>query len=334
MAKFLKKRWFWILLIVIILGLFLYQTVNSANNSKTNKKSYTVKKEDLSETLSLSGKIDAEEKAVLRFPSSGKLAWVGVREGDYVKKYQMLASLDQRQVKKTLEKYLYDYSKERNDFEESNKVTYPDGAVNDTIKRILEKNQYDLNKAVLDVELQNIALEYSYLYTPIEGIVTRVDAPYAGVNITPAQAEFEVVNPQTLFFSATADQTEVVELKKDMTGEVIFDSWPEDKIKCHIYWIGYSPKEGETGTVYELKGKLSSKKDFRLGMTGDMSFVTKERKNIIAVPTSYLKKDKKGSYAMVENKSGLKKRYIETNGEIDSKTEITSGLSPGEKIYD
>lgn len=334
MVKFIKKRWIWLLLALLIIGGIVYQSINSANASKKKKSEYTIKKEDLSEVLSLSGKIDAQEKVILRFQSSGKLTWVGVKEGDYIKKYQGIASLDQRQMKKTLEKYLYDYSKERNDFEEDMQKTYPSGAVTDTIKRILEKNQYDLNKAVLDVELQNITLEYSYLYTPIEGVVTRVDAPFPGVNITPAQAEFEIVNPNTLYFSATADQTEIIELRKDMEGKIIFDSFPDDEILGKIIWLGYSPKEDESGTVYEIKLNFSSNKQFRLGMTGDINFTTKERKDIIAIPTTYIKKDKKGSYVMVEEKSIPKKRYIKTNGEIDSKTEVKSGLSVGEKIYD
>lgn len=225
-GKFIKTRWYLIgLFFVIFFVAFNFQ--KSKVNSQKDKQLYKVKKETLRETLSLSGEIDADEKATLRFQTSGRLAWVGVKEGDYVKKYQTIASLDQRSLRKTLEKHLRDYMKERWDFEEDKNVTYKDMPLTDTIKRILEKNQFDLDKAVLDVELQNIALEYSTLWTPIEGVVTRIDAPFAGVNITPAQAEFEIVNPKTIYFSATAEQADVVNLKEGLKGKIIFDAFPE-----------------------------------------------------------------------------------------------------------
>ena len=334
MVKFIKKRWKLLLLLLLIIGGVIYLSVSSANAKKKKKNQYTIKKEDLSEVLSLSGKIDAEEKVTLRFQTSGRLAWVGVKQGDYVKKYQGIASLDQRSLKKELEKSLRDYSKERWDFDEDRSVTYKDKPLTESVRRILEKNQFDLEKAVLDVELDAITLEYSYLYTPIEGVVTRIGSPYAGVNITATQAEFEIVNPNTIYLSVTADQTEIVELKKDMEGQIIFDSFPDDEIIGKVAWFGYSPKEGESGTVYEVRVKFETNKPFRLGMTGDINFTTKQRKNIIAIPTTYIKKDKKGNYVMVEEQNILKKRYIETNGEIDSKTEVESGLSVGEKIYD
>ncbi len=70
--------------------------------SKTNIKTDTarVKRGNLEEKLIISGLIDAEEKVTLRFQTSGRLSWVGVKEGDLVKKYQGIATLDQREIKK------------------------------------------------------------------------------------------------------------------------------------------------------------------------------------------------------------------------------------------
>ena len=336
MVKFLKKRWYILLIAIVVIGIVIFKQTDS-HNKETVLKSYRVKRENIEETLALSGEINAKEKAVLRFQTSGRLTWVGVKEGDYVKKYQGIASLDQRQTRKTLEKYLYDYSKERNDFEESKQVTYPGGAVSDTIKRILEKNQYDLNKAVLDVELQNITLEYSYLYTPIEGVVTKLGSPFAGVNITPAQAEVEIVNPKTIYFSATADQNDVVKIKSGMKGKIIFDSYPDEEIEGIINYIAFAPKTGETSTSYEVEVSFpNSEKEakYRMKMTGDIEFVTKMRKNILAIPDKYIKteKGKKYVYKLV---NGNKQKTVVTLGEeIDSSFEIKSGLQEGDIIYD
>lgn len=336
MIKKIKKFWWLILLLIIIVFLFL--KTNQTQNNKKNP--YQVKIKNLKEELTLSGKIEAEEKVTLRFQSSGQLAWVGVKEGDYVKKYQTIASLDQRDLNNRLQKYLNTYAKERNNFEQG-RDDYLDvrdfgisQAVSDQAKRILENNQYNLNNAVLDVEYQHLLMTYANLWTPIEGIVTKVSVPYAGVNITPAQAEFEVVNPKTLYFSVTADQTEVVNLKKDQEGEIIFDAYPEEPVVGKIYWIGFTPKANETGTVYEVKIAFNFDKPLKLEMSGDINFIIKEEKNVLSIPEAYLKKDKKGHYVNLFNNKKIIRQYVDIGQQINGEVIITNGLKKDDLIYD
>ncbi|MGB9707268.1 MAG: efflux RND transporter periplasmic adaptor subunit [Microgenomates group bacterium] len=337
MKEFFKKRWWAVFFIILVF--FVGYFIVKGNNQKIKKKEYKVVRKDLKEELTLSGKIEAGERVVLRFQTSGKLAWVGVKEGDYVRKYQAIASLDQRDLKNRLQKYLNTYVNQRLSFEQTKDDNWQKQFdLSETIRkkaeRILEQNQYNLDNAVLDVEYQNLALEYANLITPIEGIVTRIDVPYAGVNITPAQAEFEIVNPKTLYFSATADQTEVILLKEGQKGKIILDSFPDDEIQGEIYWISFSPKQGETGTVYEIKMKLSTDKPLRLEMSGDVNFVTKEIKNVITIPRTFLKNDKKGSYVNLFDNGKKVKRYVEKEDEVDGQVIIKNGLKEGEIIYD
>lgn len=323
-----------ILLAIFVIGFFIYKN-NTASKAKNKIDSYKIKRENVREILTLSGEINTEEKVTLKFQTSGRLSWVGVKEGDYVKKYQGIASLDQRDVKKTLEKKLLAFSKTRWDFDQT-KDDNKD-VLTDKIKRVLDKAQFDLTSSILDVELQNLTLEYSYLSSPIEGIVTHVSFPYAGVNITPAGADFEIVNPKTLYFSATAEQGDVINLKEGMTGKISLDAFLEKTYKGELYYISFLPKTGETGTVYELKLKLdeeASNLPLKLGMTGDLDFLIKEEKNALSVPSSYVKKDKKGNYVYIGVPAKKEKRYIEISDEIDGKYIITNGLTENEVIYD
>lgn len=342
MAKvltFLKKRWYVIAVIIVIAGYFLYRYQTSIAQTK-KLTTYTVKRKTLTDLLALSGQIDADEHVVLRFPVSGKLVWLGAREGDTVKKYQGLASLDARDVQKKMEKTLNDYAKERNAFDQSRQDNQRIGdqstrEAGDTMKRLLENAQYDLTNSVLDVEIQKLAQEYSYLYSPIEGILVRVDAKYTGVNITPATAEFEVVNPKTIYFSATADQTDVIKLKEGMTGSITFDPYPEDTYQGVISQIGYTPKLGETGTVYQVKMKLSDQgtaQKYKLGMTGDAEFPVGEKVNVIVVPSRFVKSEGDKKYVTKLVESRQIKTYIKTGMEVEGDYEVLSGLNEGEKV--
>jgi RND family efflux transporter MFP subunit len=337
MIEFLKKKWYFLVIILLVFFLIFIQT--QAKKTEVEEK-MTVKKQNLKETLTLSGEIDAEEKVSLKFQTSGRLVWVGVKEGDYVKKYQAIASLDKRDLKNRLDKYLNNYLKQRNSFEQTKddyEETYEfsTGDLHKRAKRILENSQYDLNSAVLEVEYQNLLLEYADLWTPIEGVVTHIDIPKAGVNITPANATFEIVNPKTLYFSATVEQADVVNLKEGMKGKLTLDSFSDFEDEVKVSYISFSPKSGETGKVYQIKLELSEKTKklpLRLGMTGDVEFLIKEKNKVIALPSRFIKKDKKGSYVFVKENNKKIKKYIKIEEEIDGKIVIKSGLNEGEII--
>src|SRR3989344_7100970 len=123
MIKFIKKRWYVIVGMVIVIGFIFYQRQTTLLRAKKEKSRFTVKKQTIKDELSLSGEIAADEHVILRFQSSGRLAWVGVKEGDYVKKYQGVASLDQREVQQNLKKYLNTYVNERWDLDQEKQDT-------------------------------------------------------------------------------------------------------------------------------------------------------------------------------------------------------------------
>ena len=341
MISFLKKRWYLVLIIIVVISFIFYKN-NTSKAIKNKIDSYKIKREDLKEVLTLSGEINAEEKVSLKFQTSGKLAWIGVKEGDHVKKYQTLATLDQRDIKNRLQKYLNTFVSQRLTFDQTkddywNKQYDLSESIRKSAERTLQESQYDLNNAVLDVELQSLTVEYASLWTPIEGIVTHVSVPFAGVNITPAGADFEEVNPKTLYFSVTAEQGDVINLKEGMMGKIVLDAFPEKSYDDQLYYVSFSPKEGETGTVYELRLKLDEKAlnlPLKLAMTGDLDFLIKEKKEVLSVPSSFVKKDKKGDYVFVGNPAKKVKKYLKVSDEIDGKYIITNGLMENEVIYD
>jgi len=340
-SKFKAKKFWWLILIIILVGGFIFNKSRVAKAKEIKDKSYTVVRQDLIDSLDIAGEIDAREKASLRFQTSGLLTWVGVKEGDTVKKYQVLASLDKRELQNQMSQLLNNYSKTRADFDQT-QIDNRDWESNtqlaqDAIKRSLKKEQLDLDNSVLTVEAKNLALKFATRYTPIEGVVTKVEAPLAGQNITPATATFEVVNLKSFYFSSIADQTEVTKFKIGQKGIVVLDSFPDVNLNATVESIAFSPKAGESGTVYEIKIAFESTPELaqvmRMGMTGDSKFVFKETKNVLVVPAAYIKTENGKSY--VTMMTGDKKTKVEvTTGEsIDGQIEIRSGINENDIIY-
>ncbi len=335
--SFLKKRW-WLAIVVFVLGIVAF-SFYSKKSEKEEFKTVKVKRGDLEKITTLSGSIDAHQKANLRFQGSGLLAWVGVKEGDVVKKWQALAFLDKRSLQKSFEKEMNDYLKYRWDWEQGREdYQYQDKwfEISDETKRILEKNQFDLNKAVLDVELADLSVRLATLVSPIEGIVTKVDAPNSGVNITPATAEFVVVNPKTIFFYAEADEDEVVDIMEGQTVSVYIDAYPEKTFSGKVIRIGFSSVNSTGSPKYPVEidfdGIDNTNHQFRLSMEGEGDVMIDTRKNALYVPIDSVNGDKEKWVYVIDSHGEKEKKAVETGLQTDDDIEITTGLQEGETV--
>lgn len=338
-ASILRKRNLIWVVVVCVIGLIAYNII--VPKPVPQDKTYTVTKTNLEDTISFPGEIDAGEKATLQFQTAGRLTWVGVKEGDRVEAGQSVATLDQRQLRKQLEKSLNLYATTRNSFDQSkddneDKIPVEKPEVADELKRILQNSQYSLNNSVLDVELQDLAIQYSNLSTPISGIVTRIGVPYAGVNIIPTQATFEIINPSTVYFSALIDQTDIVSVHETMTGKITLDAYPERQVAGTIQSLSFTPQQDETGTVYEAKLTILDPdlQLFRLGMTGDVTFTLGSQENVLVIPIRYLREKGDDQFVYRKKGTGFEEVKIEVGEEFEGQIEVTKGLSEGDVIYD
>jgi RND family efflux transporter MFP subunit len=334
----LKRRFFTkkkIILFITIVVLFFI--VKSIFFSPKNASVFTtVKKGDIKEELTLSGQINAEDHVILSFGTPGKTIWVGIKEGDWVKKGQEIAALDTEVLAAALRQAWQSFtaakaaSDKYYDGRDPNKAESYDQKIERTTLDTAKNNAYD------NVRIAQENLKNADIYSPIAGLATNVSPNLAGVNVSALNSSYEIVNPSTIYVKVTADQTEVGSVKEGQIGTIIFDSYPDQQITGTIKEISFAPDSNESGTVYDIKVVLSnvdnSSYKYRLGMTADVGFVIKEDKNVLIVPSEYVKSDNNGKYVLVgQNK---KKTYIKTAIENDTNTEVKKGLLEGDVIYD
>lgn len=341
MKALLTKYWKILIILVLGIGGFIWWSNQaSAQKIASSITTKTVTKQNFSKSLSSSGKTKAEKSVDLKFQASGKLAWVGVKEGASVSAYQAIAGLDAREVQKNLEKALRDYSNERNDFDEAGQITYgirktdaTNNLLNDTVKRILEKNQWDLEKSVLDVELKHMALEFSTLITPISGIVTHIDTPVSGVNITPATSVFSIADPQSLVFEANVDETDVGSLSVGQKATITLDAFPDATYSGVISYISYISEQSSGGaTVFPVKIAFEHPENLRIGLNGDITIVTNHEDDVLTVPTEALREEKGETFVYKKTKGTYEKTKIQTGLKNEDDVIVTAGLSQGDEV--
>lgn len=343
MATILKFKWLIAGILVILLGAgVIFVRAKNSETQQSQISTAAAVREDFTKTVSSSGKTKAEKSVDLKFQTSGRLAWVGVQEGDHVNAYQAIAGMDQREVQKNLTKTLRDYSAQRLDFEQAWKDNWPAAAQshedvthapNDSITQILEKNQWDLDKAVLDVELKDLAVEYATLVTPIAGIVTSIDTPVAGVNITPATSVFTVVDPDSMVFEANADETDIGNLKLGQKAQITLDAFPDATFSGTISYISYASQLSAGGaTVFPVRISFDSPQDIRIGLNGDVTIDSVNEPNVITVPIEAVREDAGTKYVYKKTGTTYMKTPVHTGMQNDSRVIVLDGLSEGDVV--
>ncbi len=335
MKKFLKNKWirigFGLAVVIFVAGIYglrrARETTAQVTTAQAAKTSFT-------RTVQSSGKIKAKKSADLAFQTPGRLAWVGVGEGDRVAAGQAIAALDAREVEKQLAISLRNYSKQRNDYETTANGRYnPDEALSDAMKRILQNNQWDLDKAVLDVELKNLAVEYATLVSPIAGVATRVDTPVAGVNVTPTSAVFTVVDPATLVFEAVVDETDVGALSLGQNARVTLDAFPDATFSGRVSYIAYAAVTSSGGaTVFPVEVTVAADKPLRVGLNGDVTITTETQNNVVVVPVAAVREDEQGSYVYKKTGGSFRKTRVTLGGQNENDAVVSSGLSAGDTV--
>ncbi|MDD2224997.1 MAG: efflux RND transporter periplasmic adaptor subunit [Candidatus Shapirobacteria bacterium] len=293
-------------------------------------------RQNIKEEITLTGSIDATSKANLQFQTSGQLAWVGVKVGDKVKKYQAIASLNKEILKKQLQSDFNNYKTAASNFYDK-ADEYKDSVLTTEVRRILERNQNTLDNSVINYELQDLAIKYSTLISPITGVVVDIEQPNSGVNVTPSSASFVIIDPNSIYFRSKIDQEDVPKIKVGDKTTIKLDSFPEKTFESEIEYIAFTPITGESNTIYELRFKFPKENDnlqYRLGMDGDAVISLKEVENALTVPVESLHQENGQIYVFVKenDNTNMSKKYIKTGIETDTFVEILEGLSENDQI--
>lgn len=319
-----------IISILIIGFIVFYYIPRNGHNLETQK----VKRQNIVQSVTATGKIESETSVKLNFLIPGKLVYVGAKKGDFVKKWQTIAALDTRTVQKNLQDDLIDYMKQRNTFDdtkENNLNRTPEQALNDDMKRILQNNQYDLDKSVISVELQSLAKEQSYLISPIDGVLTSADLSVPGLNAGVTNY-FTIADPDHVNLVIEVDESDIGKVKQGLPVKLFLESFPDDAVSLTVTKIDFvSHTSANGGNVFNVEAKIpdNSGYKYRIGMSGDAEITVSDKTGVLTVPIGSIVDDK---YVYVKNDKYYEKRNVKLGIQSDIEREVISGLAEGEEV--
>jgi HlyD family secretion protein len=331
-----NKKLLFLLVIIALVGGGAYFSLARQNEVVVEEKTAKVTKGNISVAISFDGK-SVVDKRDLSFELSGIVRGVSVKEGDQVQPWQTLAYLDTREAQKNLENEMRDYLSQRNNFEEMTQVTYPDeNPTTDTIKRILEKNQWDLEKSVADYELKSIALQKSYLSSPIKGTIAAVGIKPGEFGATTKTA-FTVVDTDSLVFESYVEDVDALKINVDQTARITFDALPTEVYSARVAFISPVATIDENDlSTYKVLITFSEQESPSLldGMAGEVEIISKEVLNVVKIPNTTVKRESGKSMVYLKTDSGTEKREVELGFTNGKEVEVKSGLENGQVLID
>lgn len=334
LVRFIRRFW-WALGLLLLLGLyFAYSNWQKQQKALADLETVAAEKRDVVKTLSFSGRIDARQKVSLRFAAAGKLVSLPVVEGQSVKKGQLLALIDPRTAEKTLEKTLSLYQTERWDFENA-QDDRKDRTLPKDEQRAAEQDQFALNRSVIDVELQSIAVESTRLNAPFAGVLVRVPTIVPGA-VLLATETFDMVDPETIAFRMSADEVDLEHVQVGQEAVVSLDAYSTKSLRAVVSQIALQASDTSSGTVFPVWLRFLdpvSIEEERIGMNGEAELLLDRRDDVLAIPSDAITTTTDGTHqvrVMVGGKP--EERTIELGLQTDDWTEVTGGLAEGDRV--
>ncbi|MCX7913017.1 MAG: efflux RND transporter periplasmic adaptor subunit [Thermodesulfovibrionales bacterium] len=299
--------------------------------------------------LVASGIIKPQVGAVVKVGAraTGTIVKMNVRVGDRVKKGQLIALIDDREIQKLIEQQKaaikeaeanYQYSKIN--YERQLELIKYEYTTQDQVDKA--KNQLDTSLAILKERTASLLqtetrLSYTRIYAPIDGVVSEVTAQEGETIVAGLQVAnlVTVMDPSRLEMWIYIDETEIGRVKLNQNVEYYVDTFPDKLFKGNIEKIYPQPVVKDNIVYYLCIVKVSSEDSIYLRpeMTANVRIIFEEKEDILTVPNSAIKFEKGRQVAYkVTGVDGVERVEIKVGLRGENRSEIVSGLKEGDTV--
>lgn len=321
-----------------------------------------------SAVLTASGYIVAQRKAAVASKGTGRLEYLGVIEGDRVKKGQVIGRLENSDVEAALGQVRANLNLAKAGLE-SVKAEMEDAAANFERQKSLfaqgsiSRAEYDganarykrasaavssadasIKFAEANVRATEVQLEYTLIRAPFDGVVLTKNANVGEV-ISPFGAAagsrgaiVSVADMTSLEVEADVSEANIEKIKEGMPCEITLDAYPERRYSGFVNKIVPTADRAKATVLTKVRFK---DRDERVlpEMRAKVSFIKEEQKQekkdsapLISVPASAIT-TRNGQKVVFVAKGETVTETAVTLGEVmGSRIEVRSGVKPGEKV--
>ena len=309
------------------------------------------------------GTVEACQRTKLSTIMGGRIEFLGVKEGDKVKKGQLLMKLwnDDQKAQQTLAEAQRAMAAQRvkevcttaaSSLREAERQTSlkKKGFVSDAREDVArseadsrgaacETARADVAQAAARVAVTKVEQGRMVLYAPFDGTVAKIVGELGEYSTpsppgVPTPPAIDLIDDSCLYVKAPMDEVDAPKIKAGLPVRVSLDALPKQplagKVRRVAPFVSAVEKQARTVDV-EVDFERPATGNLLVGYSADVEIVLGGRQNVLRVPTAALIE---GSKVMVLNADSgkLEERKVKIGIANWEFTEIVEGLAEGERI--
>jgi HlyD family secretion protein len=315
-----RVKWAIGIAVVLVLAIVVWASIARRNKNTVRVSTAKVAKADLVSTVSCNGRVRARTKVDISSQVMGQIVTLAVREGDAVKRGDLLLQIDKAQFDATAqaqqaaldalfaqrdsdraiaEQAERDYEREKKNYEAkiSSEQAFQTARLKlDSARANLVATERRIEQARATLAANKDSLKKTTLVSPIDGVVTarpveQGENAIIGTMNNPGTVLLTVSDMSIVEAEMEVDETDIPHVKVGQKGKLTFDAYPDKKFEGVVTEIGGSPITksalGTDSSAVNFKVKVEVKeppKNIRPGFSVSGQIETDRRAGALAVP--------------------------------------------------
>ena len=347
--------------LLLVLAFIVYSYVNSLLDKKEEVKLTTVTLQTgaySSAVLNASGYVVAQRKAAVASKGTGRLVFLGVVEGDQVRRDQIIARLEDNDIKAQLDQAKANLKlaeadlKDAENFYKRQKELTAKGLISQQEFETAEA-RYNRTLAIIDlasaqVTAAEVAMENTLIRAPFDGTVLTKNADVGeivspfGASINSRAAVVTMADMTSLQVEADVSESNIEKITLNQECEIVLDAYPEKSYPGFVAKIVPTADRSKATVLVKVGFKeydsrvlpeMSAKVTFLTRRTDKDEDKDKEKPILLAPSSATGKRNGRDVVFVVKDDKAVEVQ-VQLGRKFGDNIEIISGVSSGESIIE
>jgi len=347
-----------VFLIVIVAGGAFYFASGSSNgkaNSEVQFKEVQVRRGNLRIIVSANGSVQPIDRIEIKSKASGEIMDLPVNQGDFIRRGELIARLDQRDERAAVAQAQADLDIARAELEQAERTFERRNQLFEkNLISVEERDQMELSLAIsrskliqatTTLERARERLSESVVRAPIDGIilqkyVEKGQIIASGVNsVSGGTPIVDIADMRSVYVAAGIDEIDIGKIKIGQPAVVVAEAYPDQKFKGQIVRIAPEARVEQNVTLFDVIVKVDNEESkLKSGMNASIEIYIFSKDDVLLAPAiafqSLRDPQAKANERMVLIKDGTqtKSKTVETGLSDFRQIEILDGLQEGDVL--
>lgn len=276
--------------------------------------------------IDVQGQIEAKQNVSVSALTSGRVTAVYVKEGQYVKKGQLLAKIDDGIIQASINEVQSQLDLASDLLARQQRLW--DQGIGTEIQLLEAKNRVEGLNRRLATQAEQRAL--SKIISPISGTIEEI-MPKAGELVSPGFPAFKIVNNNDLSLTAKLSEAYIPKVSK---GDQVIVEFPtiDKKIDARVTIIGQTIHPNDR--TFDVEVALPSDALLKPNMFGTLRINDQKVSDVVVLPLDMVQQSELGPFVYVATETGdawkAERRNLTIGLTYKDQVTVTGGLKPGE----